>query len=644
MRIAYGSSEVVFDMQDSGVKDPFCKVVQEHWMTFSQCLLRNKPEATRIEKAWEHTWRHLSKAKHPWRRCAGPMGAMVCYLMQLGFTATNLTQWQRQNRVIIKWGDQASLQQVRREIDLALQEIRWEQVAAQAGGSGSSYGLDSTAHHRLLKRHAKRHTICTGLRMAWQGAVLRKDHGRPDSCPRCGKPNTLRHAILECPAWESFDMGVDKSWVEILPKQEDCFILRGLVPRHWTHHPPLTAKQLQPVATGLLLENLPDISGLFVATDASGGPEGKDSRWRVVTWAAVIAQLPDGPFPIDSSITVSGLEVVGTIKGALQVGSSVAEGESRALFEVAHRTVGTVMGCVDNKAAIAQAEDEKLQQKWPHIWGDFTPPNRYQLDWIKSHQTEDEFLSSRPQSERWKWALNDAADKLCGAWASENTDHRFVARAKDIEAAASAYNMFLARRCEHLLTTQTEKAKDVKFRPTGPIAQPKPKQASTTPVSKKQLMLDALAGKGTGGHSWCQTSKMPASGRIKNLTIKCQKCSLFAQQIDGQEDLARILQRPCEGEVPSPLSWKFHSSHRLKNLGNFLVCAECGEFQSVRLSQAKAGLAKVCQGHGHKSNDKVKSLFSSSSKQVQGLPPPLPPKKGTCKKSDGKVQTKLTFK
>ena len=480
--------------------------------------------------------------------------------------------------------------------------------------------------------------------MAWQGAVLRKDHGGPETCPRCSKVNTLRHAILECPAWDSFDMGVDKSWVENLPKQEDCFVLRGLVPRHWTHHPPLTATQLQPEATGLFLENLPDVSGLFVATDASGGPEGKDSRWRVVAWAAVVAQLPEGPFPVDNSISIPGLEVVGAIKGAMQVGSSVAEGESQALCEVARRTSGTIKGCVDNKAAIAQAEDEKLQQKWPHIWGDSVSPNRFQLEWIKSHQTEDEFLSSRPQTDWWKWALNDAADKLCGEWAAERTNHDFVRRAKEIEVAASSYNMFLARRCEHLLMHQTEKAKDVKFRPTSPAVQNKPAKANAPTVSKKQLMLDALAGKGTGGHSWCQTSKVPANGRIKNLTIKCQKCSLFAQQIDGQEDLARILQHPCEGEVPASLSWKFHSSHRLRNLGNYLVCAECGEFQSIRLPQAKVGLTKVCHGHGHKSNDKVKSLFSSSPSQTKGSVSTPAPKKGASKKSDGKVQSKLCFK
>ena len=458
------------------------------------------------------------------------------------------------------------------------------------------------------------------------------------------RKSTLRHAILECPAWGSFDMGVDKSWVENLPKQEDCFVLRGLVPRHWTHHPPLTETQLQPEATGLFLENLPRVSGLFVATDASGGPEGKDSRWRVVAWAAVVAQLPEGPFPVDNSISIPGLEVIGTIKGAMQVGSSVAEGESQALCEVARRTSGTIKGCVDNKAAIAQAEDEKLQQKWPHIWGVSVSPNRFQLEWIKSHQTEDEFLSSRPTTDWWKWALNDAADKLCGERAAEHTNRDFVRRAKEIEVAASSYNMFLARRCEHLLMHQSEKVKDVKFRPTSPAVQNKPAKANAPTVSKKQLMLDALAGKGTGGHSWCQTSKVPTNGRIKNLTIKCQKCSLFAQQIDGQEDLARILQHPCEGEVPASLSWKFHCSHRLRNLGNYLVCAECGEFQSIRLPQAKVGLTKVCQGHGHKSNDKVKSLFSSSSNQTKGSVSTPAPKKGASKKSDGKFQSKLCFK
>ena len=156
VRIAFGSSEVVFDMQDSGVKDPFSKVVQEHWSTFSKCMIRNKAEASRIERAWEYTWRHLSKAKHPWRRCAGPMGAMICYLKQLGFVATSLVQWQRQGRFIpISWGDHASIRLVRQEIDLALQETRWEQIASQAGGGGSRFGLDWTTHHRLLKRHAK---------------------------------------------------------------------------------------------------------------------------------------------------------------------------------------------------------------------------------------------------------------------------------------------------------------------------------------------------------------------------------------------------------------------------------------------------------------------------------------------------------
>ena len=239
--------------------------------------------------------------------------------------------------------------------------------------------------------------------------------------------------------------------------------------------------------------------------------------------------------------------------------------------------------------------------------------------------------------------MNDAADGLCRGWAAKHTDNSFVHRAKEIDVAATSYNVFLGRRCEHLLMHQTEAAKDVKFRPAGHKIQKEPAKIEKQKVSKKQMMLDALAGKGVGGHNWCQTSKQPANnGSIKNLTIKCQKCSLFAQQIDGGEDLARILAHPCEGEVPTEMSWTFHSSHRLKNLGNYLVCAECGEFQSIRLSSAKVGLTKICQGHGHKSNGKVRSLFPSKHKvaQEQGsVSPPIP-----SKKTDSKVQSKLCFK
>ena len=73
----------------------------------------------------------------------------------------------------------------------------------------------------------------------------------------------------------------------------------------------------------------------------------------------------------------------------------------------------------------------------------------------------------------------------------------FVQRAKKIEAAAAFYNMFLACRCK--LMNQTEAAKDVKFRLTSLTSQSK--LAKAKPPSKKQMMLDVLAGNSAGGHS-----------------------------------------------------------------------------------------------------------------------------------------------
>ena len=52
------------------------------------------------------------------------------------------------------------------------------------------------------------------------------------------------------------------------------------------------------------------------------------------------------------------------------------------------------------------------------------------------------------------------------------------------------------------------------------------------------------------------------------------------------------------------------------------------------------------QGHGHKTNDKVKSLFPPKHKDAQAKGSVSTPssKKGANKKSDGKVQSKLCFK
>ena len=71
----------------------------------------------------------------------------------------------------------------------------------------------------------------------------------------------------------------------------------------------------------------------------------------------MIAQAPNGSFPVDSTLNIPDLEVVGligTLKGVMQVGSSVAGGESQALWEAARRTSSIIKGSVNNKAAITR--------------------------------------------------------------------------------------------------------------------------------------------------------------------------------------------------------------------------------------------------------------------------------------------------
>ena len=129
--------------------------------------------------------------------------------------------------------------------------------------------------------------------MAWQGAVLRKDHGGSDTRARCEgeHANTLRHAILA----EALD--APSSFTGRPAAASSNRTLSGKPPeRHWA---PCRHRRVR--GTG-------------------------KERWPLEGGGL---QAPEGPFPADKSLEISGLEVVGTLKGVMQVGSTVARARLR---------------------------------------------------------------------------------------------------------------------------------------------------------------------------------------------------------------------------------------------------------------------------------------------------------------------------
>ena len=253
---------------------------------------------------------------------------MQCYLADMGF-AHSMSAWTRPDCTIpLPWGQPGGGQTTGRQLHAALLQDRRQRIAAQEDAQGASDGLDWTVARKMLKESAKKRLFSSGLRMLWQGAIRRAHHGGDLECPKCGQPNTLRHALHACIRWATLDIGPDPQWEVDFPNAPPCFLVRGLVPRLATVHPRLTESQLQTIRSGIFTgEFLPEPDILY-GTDASGGPKGADARLRLVSWAVVaIRKAAQG--------SANGFKVLGSITGSLQIGATVNEGESAAINELA---------------------------------------------------------------------------------------------------------------------------------------------------------------------------------------------------------------------------------------------------------------------------------------------------------------------
>ena len=89
-----GSLDVIFE-QHERLEDPQTTTILRHLVTF-QRLYKRWPEdhMAELERAWEKAWQKLSNAEHPWRIAYGPMQATICYLIQMGWEASKLKDWQ----------------------------------------------------------------------------------------------------------------------------------------------------------------------------------------------------------------------------------------------------------------------------------------------------------------------------------------------------------------------------------------------------------------------------------------------------------------------------------------------------------------------------------------------------------------------
>ena len=176
-----------------------CKMVLEHWNMLAECVVRNLPSADLIRRTWAASWARLSTGKRRWGLAAGPIAAMQCYLMDLGFQAPDMSVWRRGDFVIkLNWGDPSTGTHVSNRLKMVMCEDRWQRIANQESAAGVEQGIDWTVprnSRKLLKQAAKRSLVASGLRMLCQGAIRRAGRGGDLLCP-----TWCRKFSSSCPA------------------------------------------------------------------------------------------------------------------------------------------------------------------------------------------------------------------------------------------------------------------------------------------------------------------------------------------------------------------------------------------------------------------------------------------------------------
>ena len=481
-RLGYGSLDVVYDLGENGVTDPMKRIILEHWSTLAHCVKADKPAAQKLLTAWEVMWKRGSNSPHPWRIAVEPLGAMQCYLRDMGYDAPTFSSWRRPTgSIVIPWGSPTAGLEVKDQLDAAIDQDRWQRIAAQEGGTGAEQGLDWSAARKLLKKHSKNHLLRSGLRMLWQGAIKRASHGGPDACEVCGEPNTLRHALQECPAWASHDIGPDPAWRVSLPQAPRCLWERGLVPKQLTVHPALPAELLAVQKTGFFLQPDP-CKEVYFGTDATGGPKGNDPRLRLVSWAVVAIQALGGDLPTDPAgelFPKTRFKVVGTMKGALQIGATVNDGECVALDQLACFVGQTASVAVDSKVAAKRCQNPIAERIWPQIWeSQASQRARLQVTWTKGHLNEEQHAKRFGVSCNWAWAANLLADDICGKLSACLFSQEQAALTDTCDKVATAVSTWLGKRCAHLLATAkpTKGPKDHPFQEL-PNKSPSPPKA-----------------------------------------------------------------------------------------------------------------------------------------------------------------------
>lgn len=444
----------------------------------------------------------------------------------------------------------------------------------------------------------------------------------------CDCPLDLQHGLWECP-FISKPFPVPPHFNAARKKFPwPSLWLRGLVPRE--------ATELGRVqhATGYQFEGLwcnrrvISSEALVFASDASGGPGARDPRAACVVWALAAYRLePSGP------------KRVASITCFPEAPLTVAAAEQQAAFELFGRVSGSFDLTVDCKAVthVLAKQSPPLEGPvpWGECWGD---RSRAAVTWVPSHKSEAYFAERN--LDEWRRLINADVDALCGARSAEVYTSASRPDLKVIDRLCEDVCLHLAKKVGFILKQRTEKtfpwvmqrgsgasqsqanpslviggdkfvkskypkmSKPPKDEPACNVPSPNP--SNPKPLNKKQQMLAKLAmPEDPLGHRWIKG----AEGQT-NLTMKCDRCGLYVQQIADQPSFNRLMSHHCIGGGVILSEWGIHATHTMVNMGVQWSCSKCGRLQRPQSGVGAKQLQKPCDG---------RAALSQLGKMAQGV-------------------------
>ncbi|CAE7321479.1 unnamed protein product, partial [Symbiodinium sp. CCMP2456] len=224
-KLSFGSLDLIFDLSHVGSGDPLHKIVLEHWAMLRECVVRNLPAAELVRRTWAVSWAKISRSPQRWTIATGPIGAMQCYLLDMGFEAPTMDIWKRADGdIALNWGSPSAGKEVGFLLQKALLKDRWERIALQENAGGAQEGIDWT------ERYAGPTMVVT-------------------------------------PFAAGVDIGPDPVWKTLYPDAPECFGVRGMVPKQSTMHPALALSQMAVRKEGIFTGEFLPGEAIFFGTD-----------------------------------------------------------------------------------------------------------------------------------------------------------------------------------------------------------------------------------------------------------------------------------------------------------------------------------------------------------------------------------------